>query len=203
MTQLTKTPPAARKPRTAPLNPRRASPHFSRGETHRKLGRLNFAIAEYRKAVELHPDNAFYRFKLGDCCAAAGQYDEAVEEMQVALDLLPEEGFYHFWLGDICARAPDACKRLSPPCNRLCFIRRRTLTTRSDWEWRYCRGDIPLKPQQLFSGQSISTPATPPIMRFWRTPTFNSGSSAKPCCNIGKPANSTPMTTISWSESAD
>src|SRR5437588_7603100 len=83
---------------------RRASPHFSRGELYRRYGRLQAAIAEYRRAVELHPDNAYYRYKLGDCYAAAGYLTHAVLELEIARNLCPEDGFYQFWLGDLYAR---------------------------------------------------------------------------------------------------
>ena len=90
--------------RTASPNPRSAASHFTRGETHRRLGRYHAAILEYRKAVELAPEVPYYRYKLGDCYAVAGLGGNALKELEAARDLAPTDGFYHFWLGDVYAR---------------------------------------------------------------------------------------------------
>ena len=79
----------ARRRPAARSSSRRASPHFSRGETYRRYGRLQAAIAEYKRAVELHPENAYYRYRLGDCYAAAGFLQDAIVELEMACSLCP------------------------------------------------------------------------------------------------------------------
>src|SRR5229473_212407 len=94
------------RPRRIPkVNPRRAAPCFNRAEVHRSGGRIEAALIEYLKAVELDPANAFYRHKLGECYASAGQFALAVEALKTACKLTPEDGFYHFSLGELHARA--------------------------------------------------------------------------------------------------
>jgi tetratricopeptide (TPR) repeat protein len=64
--------------------------HAQAGEAAARQGRLDVAIQEFRKVIELQPNSAVYHAHLGDAYFKNGQYEEATAELKTALRLNPE-----------------------------------------------------------------------------------------------------------------
>ena len=75
--------------------------HAQAGEAAARQGRLDVAIQEFRKVIELQPNSAVYHAHLGDAYCKNGQYTEATEELKTALRLNPEMLDTHQSLGII------------------------------------------------------------------------------------------------------
>jgi len=56
-----------------------------------KLGRIDEAIGEYRKALVLEPDNVKCLNNLGTALAQQGRYDEAITHFSRILQLFPND----------------------------------------------------------------------------------------------------------------
>ena len=67
--------------------PEQAAPRIELGELLRQAGRLDEALAEFRKAVESEPESAAAHSDLGSLFAAQGRRDEARSEFERALAL--------------------------------------------------------------------------------------------------------------------
>ena len=67
--------------------PAQAEPHIELGELLRQAGRLDEALAQFRKAVAVEPENAAAHCDLGNILAAQGKPDEALNEYERALAL--------------------------------------------------------------------------------------------------------------------
>ena len=73
--------------------PRGGGPaHHHLGTCWRDKGRLDEAMAEFRRAIELDPKGASAHHGLGMCWQDKGQLDEAMAEFRRAIDLDPEGG---------------------------------------------------------------------------------------------------------------
>ena len=72
------------------------------GEAFRKMGRLDEAIANYRRALELKPDHAEASNNLGLAFRDRGQLAEAMAAYRRALQLQPRYADAHYNLGN-CA----------------------------------------------------------------------------------------------------
>jgi tetratricopeptide repeat protein/glycosyl transferase family 9 (putative heptosyltransferase) len=64
--------------------------HGNLGVALRRLGRLDAAIASYRRATALAPDSAGLLSNLGNALRASGQLEEALAVQQHAFDLTPD-----------------------------------------------------------------------------------------------------------------
>ena len=59
------------------------------GSAYRKQGRMDGALAYYRKAIQLRPYIAGFHYNLADALRETGQLDEAISEYQTAVRLQP------------------------------------------------------------------------------------------------------------------
>ena len=62
-------------------------------------GRIDEAIAQYRRAVEIRPDFADDHYNLGTVLGQAGKYDEAIVQLQQAVKIQPGDMRFHNNLG--------------------------------------------------------------------------------------------------------
>jgi tetratricopeptide (TPR) repeat protein len=68
----------------------RADIHINLGVRLMKAGRVDEAITEYRKAVDINPDYAQSRNNLGNALAVKGNLDDAIAQYRRALDIEPD-----------------------------------------------------------------------------------------------------------------
>lgn len=61
--------------------------------------RLDFAIREMERALELNPNYCFYYYELGSIYANEGRYEEAIENYKEAIELEPNYVQAHYNLG--------------------------------------------------------------------------------------------------------
>jgi tetratricopeptide (TPR) repeat protein len=69
--------------------------HYNLGEILRQKGRLDEAIAHFRRAVEIHPEYADAQNALGVTLLREGRVDEAIIHLQKALELRPDRAEDH------------------------------------------------------------------------------------------------------------
>jgi len=69
-----------------------------------KRGKLDEAIAQYGKALDIHPDYADARNNLGAALSAKGNLDEAIVQFRKALELIPDSAAACYNLGSALAR---------------------------------------------------------------------------------------------------
>ena len=86
------------------LNPASARTHFWRGTCLHDLGRVEEALAEAYRAVELDPLSTLFREVIATYCLWAGQHDQAVEHARHALDINPNYGDAMAVLGEAYSR---------------------------------------------------------------------------------------------------
>lgn len=82
--------------------------HAQAGEAAARQGKLDVAIQEFRKVIELQPNSAVYHAHLGDAYFKNGQYGEATAELKTALRLNPDMLDTHQSLGVILLIQGDA-----------------------------------------------------------------------------------------------
>jgi len=61
--------------------------------------KLDEAIAEYKKAIEINPANATAHYNLGLAYVQKRMLDEAIAEIQIAISLCPDYAMAHTGLG--------------------------------------------------------------------------------------------------------
>jgi TolB-like protein/DNA-binding winged helix-turn-helix (wHTH) protein/Tfp pilus assembly protein PilF len=85
--------------RALELKPNYATAHHWYGDGYLGLtGRLNEAIAEIQKALELDPLSPIIATDLGKNLILSRKYDEAIVQLKKALELDPNFGLAHYWL---------------------------------------------------------------------------------------------------------
>jgi serine/threonine protein kinase/Tfp pilus assembly protein PilF len=94
----------------AVISPEDANPFDSMGELYTKLGRLDEAIAQFRKALEIKPDFGS-EYKIAYIYAIRGDYSEALNWVDRFIAAAPSPGlqaqghlwrsFYHAFLGQL------------------------------------------------------------------------------------------------------
>ena len=70
----------------------RAAPHAELGRVLGEDGRVDEAIAEFQRAVELAPNNVWHYLGLGEAYQARGDVDKATDAFRHALELDPDNG---------------------------------------------------------------------------------------------------------------
>lgn len=85
----------------------RALRAYAAGRTAKAAGRLDEAIAEYRRAVRFHPARAEFHVSLGLALRAAGRSDEAREAYERAIQIAPALAEAHHNLGNLHAERGD------------------------------------------------------------------------------------------------
>ena len=66
-------------------------------------GRVDEAIAHYRKALEVEPDNAEAHNNPGAALASRGKFDDAIGHYRRALEIEPGNAYAHYNLGFVLA----------------------------------------------------------------------------------------------------
>jgi tetratricopeptide (TPR) repeat protein len=78
-----------------------ATEHIDQGIEYAEQGRLDDAIAEFQKAIELEPDDPDAHHNLGTAYYERGRLDEAITELQAAIELEPGGADAHRNLGTV------------------------------------------------------------------------------------------------------
>jgi len=81
-----------------------ARTHSALGTCWLDMGRLDEAMAEFRRAIELDPKAAWAHHTLGMCWQDRGELDEAMAEYRRAIELDPKAAWAHFALGTCWAK---------------------------------------------------------------------------------------------------
>jgi len=84
--------------------------HQLKGQYYEATGKIDEAIGEYRKAIELNPELQNVRFAIGSLLWAAERFDEAVPELEAELRINPNHAEAHYELGDIHYARQDFSK---------------------------------------------------------------------------------------------
>ena len=101
---------------TAEVTSNNHTAHNSLANALLAQGRLDEAVAEYRKAVEIKPDVASVQSNLGNALGAEGKFSEAIEACEAALRIRPDYAEAHNNLGCALAsigRTEEAIKQFS------------------------------------------------------------------------------------------
>jgi tetratricopeptide (TPR) repeat protein len=80
--------------------PRNARAHYNLGTLLRSSGRLEEAIAAYRRSLELAPQDSKTHYNLANALSAQGEADAAVDHYRRALAIDPNDGYAHMNLGN-------------------------------------------------------------------------------------------------------
>ena len=80
------------------LNPRNAYLLMSLGGCQYKLDKIDEAVANYTKAVELLPERGPFRGQLAHLLEEAGKFDEAEKHFRELLKIEPNNPVVHLWL---------------------------------------------------------------------------------------------------------
>ena len=86
--------------KAAELLPEDAEVHSSLGVALKGLGRLDDAVASYRRALEIKPDYVGALYNLGSALADLGRLDDAVASYRRALEIKPDFAEAHSNLGN-------------------------------------------------------------------------------------------------------
>src|SRR5262249_21097233 len=97
--------------RSIELDPGGAPAHHNLGLCWQAQGRLDEAVAEYRRATELDPKFARAHNKLGVCLQAQGRLEEAIAEYRRALATDPDEALAQDTLGACLSAAACTATR--------------------------------------------------------------------------------------------
>ena len=107
--------PITRRPwKSSPTTPR---PTTTSASLLAGRGRIDEAIAHYRKALEIKPDYAEAHYNLGDVLAGRGQIDEAIAHYRKALEIKPDYAEAHSTSATLWPAA-DRTTRRSPITGR-------------------------------------------------------------------------------------
>ena len=71
--------------------PQTAEEYFERGNTHRKKGDFDGAIADYDEAIRLNPDFTEALNNRGNAWGEKGEYDKAIADLNEAIRLKPDD----------------------------------------------------------------------------------------------------------------
>ena len=77
-----------------------ATRHNNRGLNYYKQGKLDTAIAEFKKALEINPGLIEARNNLGNAYHDQGNLTDAIAEYQKAIEINPNDAETHYNLGN-------------------------------------------------------------------------------------------------------
>lgn len=75
---------------------------YDLGRLQRQAGRIDDAIATYRRVLAIRPDLVEARISLGIALRKAGRHEEAFEALRIAADMRPTSYEAHLNLGNVC-----------------------------------------------------------------------------------------------------
>ena len=78
--------------------------HAALGLALARCGRLDDALAEYRKALEIRPDDMEIHNDVGNLLTSCGQFDEAIAHFRAVLKTKPDYAEVHYNLGSALLR---------------------------------------------------------------------------------------------------
>ena len=121
---------------TIDANPGCWMAHANLGNALADLGRLEEAIAHYRRALEIKPDDELAHNILGNALAGRGQFEEAIAHYRRALEIRPNYADAHDNLGNVLAslgrteeaiahfeKALEIEPKHAAACNNLAWLR--------------------------------------------------------------------------------
>lgn len=73
--------------------------YFARGETYYSLDLYDYAISDFKKALEMDPEYTLFYEYTGAACVKKGMIKEAVSYYTMAIELKPDEAFYYYLRG--------------------------------------------------------------------------------------------------------
>ncbi|MGB8409022.1 MAG: tetratricopeptide repeat protein, partial [Gallionella sp.] len=85
--------------KTAQLLPEDAVAHYNLGVAQKSAGRLDEAVASYRRAISLKPDYFEAHYNLGNALKSLGQQENAAQSYRRAVQLRPDHAEAHYSLG--------------------------------------------------------------------------------------------------------
>jgi protein O-mannosyl-transferase len=88
-------------------SPRSAHAHFGLGIVLQRLGRIDEAAREYRRAIEIDDTNPEIESNLAVILAARGQYEEARQHLKRAIEIDPNYPNPYASLGALCLQQGD------------------------------------------------------------------------------------------------
>ncbi|MEG5001836.1 tetratricopeptide repeat protein, partial [Microcoleus sp. B4-D4] len=86
------------------MNEQMAVTEFDKGNQLLQEGKLEDAIAAFRRAIELDPDISWSYHNLGEALAKLGQFEEAIADFRRAIELKPDFSWSYHHLGDALAQ---------------------------------------------------------------------------------------------------
>jgi tetratricopeptide (TPR) repeat protein len=86
------------------LNPRNAYLRLNLGACQGNLEKIDEAVANFAKAVELLPERGPFRGQLANLLEEAGRLDEAEKHFRELLKIEPDNPVVHFWLAKFLAK---------------------------------------------------------------------------------------------------
>jgi tetratricopeptide (TPR) repeat protein len=89
---------------------------YELGRVEFQLGKVQSAIAHYRKALTANPDHAPTAYELGSILVTLGQVDEGIQSLQHAATLAPT-ALYFYDLGIAQGRAGNAQAKMPMRCS--------------------------------------------------------------------------------------
>jgi len=81
--------------------------YLSLGNVYQRQGKLDEAIAAYKKSLELKPTFTHSLYELASAYVKKGQYEEAIEPLQKLLQIEPRHAFANHALGLAYIRTGD------------------------------------------------------------------------------------------------
>src|SRR5206468_365561 len=81
--------------------------HIRRGAAFEQAGRIDEAIAEQHKAIQLNPEAVQAHINLISLYGRLGQFEKAAESYQAALKLNPNQADIHYNYGVLLSRQGD------------------------------------------------------------------------------------------------
>ena len=77
------------------IKPNYTEAHNNLGVFLASLGRVDEAITQYQKALQINPDFAGAHYNLGIALVGCGRFDEAIAQYQKALQIEPDDADAH------------------------------------------------------------------------------------------------------------
>src|SRR3989338_3315283 len=72
-------------------SPSKAQAHFIAGNLHENEDRLDKAMKEYRKALNLDPENPVIHQRIGSLCIRKGDFEGSIRWFEKSLELDPDD----------------------------------------------------------------------------------------------------------------